>query len=146
MTYFVAVTDSPAGESLDIERSVLAGMRVELVDTSTHAGLVAALRDADAVLCMHAPIDAPVIAGMRRCKIIARFGSGLDNIDRLAAEAAGIQVAGIHDYCVGEVADHTMALILCWNRRILEYDRFVESGRWAEREQTTGNWACGPLI
>jgi D-3-phosphoglycerate dehydrogenase len=145
MTYFVAVTDSPAGDALDIERSILRGMRVERVVDSSRDALIGVLSDADAVLCMHVNIDEPLIRNLRRCKIIARFGSGLDNIDRDAATAAGIPVVGIQDYCVGEVADHTLALLLSWNRRIVEYHRFVESGRWSERPQTTGNWGCGPL-
>jgi D-3-phosphoglycerate dehydrogenase len=145
MSPFVAVTDSPAGESLDIERSVLAGMRVERVTARDRENLAAALRQADAVLCMHARIDAHVIGSMTRCRIIARFGSGLDNIDLEAARAAAIPVVGIPDYCVSEVADHTLALLLSWNRKILDYHGFVQSGRWGERAQSTGNWACGPL-
>jgi D-3-phosphoglycerate dehydrogenase len=145
MSQYVAVTDSPAGEALDIERSVLADMRVERVTARSRVDFAAALREADGVLCMHARIDAHVIGAMLHCRIIARFGSGLDNIDLEAARAAGIPVAGIPDYCVTEVADHTLALLLSWNRKILDYHQFVQSGQWGEGGQSTGNWACGPL-
>jgi D-3-phosphoglycerate dehydrogenase len=101
--------------------------------------------DADALLCMHTHIDRTVLQALRRCKVIVRFGTGLDNIDLRAAAEAGIPVVGIHDYCTVDVADHTMALLLCWNRKVLEYHRFVEMQRWNERTQTTGNWGCGPI-
>jgi D-3-phosphoglycerate dehydrogenase / 2-oxoglutarate reductase len=145
MTYFVAVTDSPAGDDLSIERGVLAGLRVERVLGHGPEELAAGLQRADAVLCMHAPMTATVIAMLHRCRVIARFGTGLDNIDRQAAVAAGIPVVGVPDYCTEEVANHTLALLLTWNRKILQYDRFVRELRWNERPQTTGNWGSGPL-
>lgn len=144
-TYFVAVTDSPAGEDLSIEKSVLANMRVEKVDWHDEASLIEAVHDADAIMCMHAPFNEAVIQSMQRCKVITRFGTGLDNIDRKAAEAAGIPVVGLHDYCTEEVANHTLAMLLAWNRKILEYHQFVDQKRWNEQEQTTGIWGCGPI-
>lgn len=145
MECLIAVTDSPAGDDLSIERAVLAGMRVEKVRWRDQAGLIEALREADAVLCMHAPISRAVIEQLRRCRVIVRYGTGLDNIDRSAAAAAGIAVAGIHDYCTEEVANHVLALLLAWNRKILAYHRFVERNIWNQRENTTGNWGCGPV-
>lgn len=145
MNYFVAVTDSPAGDDLSIERSVLANMRVEKVKWQDQDSLIAAVCDADAVMCMHAHFNKEVIRSLQRCKVITRFGTGLDNIDCKAAEAVGIPVVGIQDYCTQEVANHTMALILAWNRKIVDYHQFVLQKRWNERKQTTGNWGCGPL-
>ena len=65
-TYFVAVTDSPAGEDLSIEKSVLADMRVEKVDWHDEASLIEAVHDADAIMCMHAPFNEAVIQSMQR--------------------------------------------------------------------------------
>lgn len=141
----VAVTDSPAGADLSVERAVLAGLRVEAVPVSSGPALIAALQDAEAILCMHTRLAAPVIAALRRCRVIVRFGTGLDNIDQVAAAQAGIAVVGVHDYCTEEVANHTLALLLAWNRKILAYHNFVAAGRWNERPQTTGNWGCGPV-
>jgi len=143
MGLFVAVTDSLATDDLSIERAVLADMRIALVDVGDPAGL-AALGDADAVMCTHVRLDEETIGALRRCRIIARFGTGLDNIDRAAAERAGITVEGVADYCTPEVADHTMALLLCWNRRILDYHRFVADGRWNERPAANGEWGYDP--
>jgi len=146
MTYFVAVTDSPAAYDLSIERSVLESMRVEQVSAADQADLIVAVRDVDAIMCMHAHLDEMVIRSLRCCKVIARFGTGLDNIDCGAAAKANIAVVGVHDYCTEDVADHTMALLLCWNRKILDYHRFVAEQRWNERPQTTGNWGCGSIF
>jgi D-3-phosphoglycerate dehydrogenase len=145
MAYFVAVTDSPSGDDLTIERSVLAGMRVERISWNDRATLVDAVREADGILCMHAPFDGDVIRSLPRCKIIARFGTGLDNIDRAVARSANIQVAGVTDYCTEEVANHTMALLLAWNRKIQHCQEFVLEKRWTERSVTTGNWGCAPI-
>ncbi len=145
MAYFVAVTDSPAGDDLTIERSVLAGMRVEKISWKDRESLVEAVREADAILCMHAPFDEQVIGSLSRCRVIARFGTGLDNINRRAAESANIHVAGVADYCTEEVANHTMALLLAWNRKILHCHAFVLEKRWNERSLTTGNWGCAPI-
>ena len=143
--YFVAVTDSPAGADVSIERSVLTDMRVEKVDWQDGASLSNAVHNADAIMCMHAHFNENVIRSLQRCKVITRFGTGLDNIDLKAAQEAGIPVAGVNDYCTQEVANHTFALLLAWNRKIPDYHQFVSQKRWNEREQTTGNWGCGPL-
>ena len=145
MTYFAAITDSPVGDDCSVERSVLAGIRVEKVSWRDEDSLIEALSDVDAVMCMHAPMSSTVIRGLRRCKIIATYGVGVDNIDVEEAEARGIAVAGVADYCSEEVANHTLALILAWNRKILDYHRFVIKRGWNERQSTTGNWGCGQL-
>lgn len=145
MAYFVAVTDSPSGDDLTIERSVLAGMRVEKISWKDRHSLAHAVREADAILCMHAPLDEHVIRSLSRCKVIARFGTGLDNINLQAAQSANILVAGVPDYCTEEVANHTLALLLAWNRKIIHAHGFVLEKRWNERKLTTGNWGCEPI-
>lgn len=143
--FFVAVTDSPAGDDLSIERDVLAGMRVEKVISEPPETLVEVLRDCDALMCMHTAVNRRIIGALRCCKVIARFGTGLDNIDIQAAAAVNIPVIGVHDYCTEEVSDHVLALLLSWQRKILEFDAFVRRGTWNQRTHTTGNWGCGPL-
>jgi D-3-phosphoglycerate dehydrogenase len=140
MNCFVAMTDSPAGDNLSIERAVLPEARVERVVWRDAEDLSVALRDCDAVLCMHAPLVSSVIGNLRRCRIIVRYGTGLDNIDLHAAAGAGIPVKGVHNYCTEEVANHTFALLLAWNRRVVDYDRMVREKIWNQRPNTTGNW------
>jgi D-3-phosphoglycerate dehydrogenase len=132
------VTDDPI-----IERGVLDGAKVERVRWRDAAELGRVLAGCDAVLCMHAPINRAVIGEMRQCRAIVRYGTGLDNIDLDAAAAAGIAVRGVHDYCSEEVANHTLALLLGWNRRLVDYDRMVREKKWNERPSTTGNWGYG---
>ena len=69
MTYLVAVTDSPAGDDLSVEKEVLANMRVEKVAWPDQDSLIEAVRDADAIMCMHAPLNDQVIRCLSRCKI-----------------------------------------------------------------------------
>jgi D-3-phosphoglycerate dehydrogenase len=140
MAEYVVVTDSPAGEDLSIEREVLANMRVEKVSWSDSTELQGALADCDALLCMHAPLNCSVVRSLRHCRAIVRYGTGLDNIDLHAAAEARIPVAGVQNYCTEEVANHTAALLLAWNRRLLEYSDMVRSGMWNQKRNTTGNW------
>src|SRR5207249_7822305 len=87
--------------------------------------------DCDALLNTYAgPITADVMARMPKCRIIARYGIGVDTIDLDAATQAGIIVTNNPTYCIEEVAEHTMALLLACARKIPFYDRMVRSGRW----------------
>ena len=88
--------------------------------------------DCDALLNTYAgPITAEVMAKMPKCRIIARYGIGVDTIDLDAATAAGIIVTNNPTYCIEEVAEHTMALLLACARKVAFYDRLVRAGRWA---------------
>jgi D-3-phosphoglycerate dehydrogenase / 2-oxoglutarate reductase len=71
-----------------------------------------------------------VIARLERCRAIARYGVGVDTIDVGAATARGILVSNVPDYCVEEVALHTIALLLAAHRRVVRGDRLVRSGSW----------------
>jgi D-3-phosphoglycerate dehydrogenase len=88
--------------------------------------------DCDALLNTYAgPITADVMAKMPNCKIIARYGIGVDTIDLDAATEAGIIVTNNPTYCIEEVAEHTMAMLLTAARKIAFYDRLVRNGEWA---------------
>lgn len=120
-------------EALDVERRIL-GDAVELVPMQTKKPeeFIAAAADCDALLNTYAgPITADVMAKMPRCKIIARYGIGVDTIDLDAATAAGIIVTNNPTYCIEEVAEHAMALLLAAARKIAFYDRQVRAGHWA---------------
>lgn len=92
--------------------------------------VVAAAADADAILNCYAPIPAEVIRALDRCRIIARYGIGLDTIDIPEATARGILVSNVPDYCIDEVSDHALALILSLVRRVAILDRSVRAGGW----------------
>ncbi|HYC46304.1 MAG TPA: C-terminal binding protein [Burkholderiales bacterium] len=119
-------------ESLDVEKSTLSGV-AELVALQTKKPdeFIEHAADCDALLNTYAgPITAEVMARMPKCKIIARYGIGVDTIDLDAATAAGIIVTNNPSYCIEEVAEHTMALVLACARKVVFYDRLVRAGRW----------------
>ena len=119
-------------ESLDVERRIL-GELAELhpMQTRKPEEFIAAAADCDALLNTYAgPITAEVMAKMPKCRIIARYGIGVDTIDLEAATAAGIIVTNNPTYCIEEVAEHAMALILACARKTVFYDRMVRDGRW----------------
>jgi len=119
-------------DSLEVERQIL-GDLAELVPMKTKAPaeFLGAAADCDALLNTYAgPITAEVMAKMPKCRIIARYGIGVDTIDLDAATKAGIIVTNNPTYCIEEVAEQTMALLLCAARKIAFYDRMVRSGRW----------------
>src|SRR6266567_2010693 len=119
-------------ESLDVERNTLDGL-AELVPLQTKKPeeFLTQAQDCDALLNTYAgPITADVMARMPQCRIIARYGIGVDTIDLDAATQAGIIVTNNPTYCIEEVAEHTMALVLACARKVAVYDRLVRGGRW----------------
>jgi D-3-phosphoglycerate dehydrogenase / 2-oxoglutarate reductase len=127
----VAVTDHPFRD-LDIERSILEpeGYSVAEHQCASADEVAEACADAVGVLNTYAPMPAEVIGRLERCRGIARYGVGIDTIDLDAAMARGILVSNVPDYCVEEVALHTLALLLAAHRRVVQGDRLVRSGSW----------------
>jgi D-3-phosphoglycerate dehydrogenase len=94
------------------------------------ADILAVARDADAVLVTYAKLPGELLRQLTRCKAIGRFGLGVDNIDLPAAKELGIAVNYVPDYCLREVSDHAMALLLALARKITLSNKLVQSGRW----------------
>ncbi len=120
-------------ESVDMERKILGdGVNLVPLQTKKPEDFAAEAADCVALLNTYAgPITAEVMAKMPHCKIIARYGIGVDTIDLEAATKAGIIVTNNPTYCIDEVAEHTMALLLSAARKITFYDRQVRAGKWA---------------
>jgi len=127
----IAVADSPFPD-LDPARQVLSELGASLVmaDEPTLEGILKVASQADALLVTYGKITAEVIAGLEKCKVIGRFGLGVDNIDVEAATNAGIAVVYVPDYCVDEVSDHAMALLLDLARKVSFSNSLVQAGRW----------------
>jgi len=127
----IAVTDSPF-PSLDPAKAALARVDPELrMAKSTSAeDILAVARDADAILVTYARLAGDLLRQLTRCKAIGRFGLGVDNIDIPAAAALGITVTYVPDYCMHEVSDHAMALLLALARKIPLSNKLVQAGRW----------------
>src|ERR1035441_2300367 len=116
----IVVTDY-AFPDLSIEQAVLAGCDLTGGQCKTESDLLDLCKDADAVITQFARVNANVIAGMARAKAIVRYGIGVDNVDLEAARARGIPVCNIPDYCIDEVADHTLAFILALTRQVVPH-------------------------
>jgi len=126
----VVVTDQ-VFPSIDTETQLLAaiGARVEVAD-GTPEGVARIGGDADALLNTYLPITDQLLAQLSTCKIVARYGIGVDNVDLAAAAHRGIVVTNVPDYSVEEVAVHTLGLMLALTRRLPEASRLVASGGW----------------
>ena len=131
MSRFKVVVTDQVFPSVDIERSLLAEIDAELkVADGTPPGVLALAADADGLLNTYLPIDAELVSKLRRCKIVARYGIGIDNIDVEAASRAGITVTNVPDYSVQEVAAHALAMMLSLARRLPLADALVRDGKW----------------
>jgi D-3-phosphoglycerate dehydrogenase len=127
----VGVSDS-VFPNLDPAREVLSrvGAELRLAQEPTAEAILRVARDADALLATYAKITADMIPEMKRCRIISRFGIGVDNVDIAAATKAGIVVTKVPDYCIDEVSDHTLALLLALVRKIPFSNSRTHAGRW----------------
>lgn len=130
MKPIVVITDTVSPD-LSIELSMLEGRaEVKHAQGKTSEELKEMLRDADAVLNCYTPLSEEMVAGMQRCKIIARSGIGVDTIPVDVAAQKGIMVTNVPDYCIDEVADHTLALILALRRGIDQGATQTRRGQW----------------
>jgi D-3-phosphoglycerate dehydrogenase len=130
-THQVLLTDY-AWPDLDIERNVLAEYDAELV-VAPDRGLPTLIKlaaDADAIMTNWSDVPAELIDAAANCRIIARLGIGLDNIDVRHATRRGMPVTNVPDYCLIEVAEHTMALLLALARKIGVFHENARSGRY----------------
>ena len=128
----VAITDYTFPD-LSLEEAVLRPAGVEIVslkDKRPAEELSALVRDADAVIVQFAAVTAEIIQAMAKARGIVRYGIGYDNVDGAAARARGIPLCNIPDYCVDEVADHTLAFILALTRQVVPNALLVREGNW----------------
>ena len=126
----IAVTDS-AFPSLDAAIAALKRVNPEIrmSKSASPEDILTVARDADAILVTYAKLSGELLRQLKCCKVIGRFGLGVDNIDIPAATQLGITVTYVPDYCLREVSDHAMALLLALARKIPFY-ALVQSGRW----------------
>ncbi len=127
----VLVTDHTF-DPLDIEQRILepVGAVLDARQCKTAEQLLPLVADADAVLTQFSPVNAQVIAAMKKVRVIVRYGIGVDNVDLEAAKERGIPVCNVPDYCIDEVADHTLAFILGVTRQVVPNCLGVRSGQW----------------
>src|SRR5262245_21334570 len=128
----VLIADYDFGD-VDIERAIVekAGFELVAAQCKSEDEVIDKGRDADGILTQYAPVGARAIQSFKRCKVIARYGTGVDIVDVEAATKRGIQVTNApNDWCAAEVADHAVALWLTAARKIPQYDLATRRGEW----------------
>jgi D-3-phosphoglycerate dehydrogenase len=134
MGYLVIHTD-PLHSDFSAEREELSAVGAEFRTAACRSEeeVAAACRDADGLIVTYAKVGRKALAAMPRLRIIVRTGVGYDTLDVPAATERKVLVANVPDYCISEVADHTMALMLAWWRKISELDRQVREAGWGRQ-------------
>lgn len=126
------IADSDFGD-VDIEREIVeeAGFELLAAQCKNEDEVIERGRDVDGVLTQYARVGSRAIDAFTRCRVIARYGTGVDIVDVDAATRRGIQVTNApNDWCAEEVADHAVALWLAAARKICAYDQATRQGTW----------------
>ncbi|MBW2149306.1 MAG: C-terminal binding protein [Deltaproteobacteria bacterium] len=127
----VVITDCDHG-FIDPEREVMESIDAELIlrQLKTEEEVIAACKDTDGLINQYTLITGKVMENLPRCKVIARYGVGVDSIDIEAATERGIIVANVPDYGTTDVANHAAALLLTCYRKIMTANNAVKTGTW----------------
>ncbi len=127
----IAVTDS-VFPSLDPAKAALAKLNptFRMSESPNADDILSVAKDADAILVTYAKLTRQILTQLTRCKAIGRFGLGVDNIDLIAAKEKDIAINYVPDYCIREVSDHAIALLLALIRKIPFSNMLVQGGRW----------------
>ena len=128
----VVIADYDYGD-VDIERAIVekAGFELIAAQCKTEEEVIEVAHDAAAVVAQYATISARVIAALTKCRVIARYGTGVDIVDVEAATRHDVLVTNVpNEWCENEVADHAMALLLAVSRKVNVYDRATRGGTW----------------
>jgi len=129
--YQVVITDCDHG-SIEEEKEEFARIGAELVlaQVREEEEVIHACKEADGLLNQYAFLTRRVLEHLPKCKVVARYGVGVDSVDLKAATDLGIIVANVPDYCIDEVSDHAIALILSLMRKTAFFNAKVKSGQW----------------
>jgi D-3-phosphoglycerate dehydrogenase len=131
--YKVVITDfgSPENE-LEAAQLQASGLDIELVrlNAKTPDELLPHVADADGLIVQWTKIPRDLMPSLAKCRVISRYGIGVDMIDLAAAGEHGIMVCNTPDYCIDEVSTHTLSFLLMLNRQIASQHQHVSAGKW----------------
>lgn len=118
--------------NVDQEKDMLKklGYEVDTGQCKTEDEVIELSKGAEGVFVQWAPVTRKVIDNLKNCKIIVRYGIGVDNVNLEVAKKKGIAVCNVPDYALQEVADHTLSLALALGRQITEIDKLMRRGIW----------------
>lgn len=119
-------------EDIEVEKSLIeqAGHELLTYQIKDARELLPYVKDADAIIAQYADINAELIAALTQCKMIIRYGIGVNNIDIDAASKKGIYVCNVPDYCIDEVSDHACAMLLSLGRKLPILSKSFSEGDW----------------
>jgi len=131
----VVITECDHG-SIEEEKTEFGRIGAELIfaQIKGEEELIRVCKDADGLLIQYAFFTREVLQQLPKCKVIARYGVGVDSIDLRAATDLGIIVANVPDYCVDEVADQALSMILALIRKTVFFDQRAKSNEWDFRQ------------
>lgn len=135
---FKVINASPVGES-EYAKEVLGKVGAEYIEQwcQTEDQVIELAHDADGLIVVStpitglAPIPRKVIEGLTKCRVIAAISTGYDTIDVDAATEHGICVCNVPDYCLDEMTDNVMALLLACARKIVIINSGIKKGEAA---------------
>lgn len=132
MAKFRVVVTDLGYPTYEHEKNVLEpiGAKLELATCQTEDDVIKACKGADGILNRAAPMPARVVTTLQGCRVIARYGVGVDNVDVAAATAMGIPVCNVPGYCDDEVSTQAVALLLALARKLVSHDKAVRNGAW----------------
>ena len=119
-----------AWPNIDIEKDYFKSKSIDLDVSSGKEDLIDKIKDADGLLFCFQDIDETVLRSAKNLKAAQRYGIGVDNINIKVATELGIVVSNIPDYCIDEVSDHALSMILAINRMIVPDSKMVKLGKW----------------
>jgi len=137
MSYKILITDY-VWSTIEPERKVLSSINAEIIvaPNTDENTLCTLAKDVDAILTCFAQVTEKVIRSTKKCAVIGRYGVGVDNISVETATELGIAVTYVPDYCMEEVSDHVIGLMLCWNRKIAFFDSDTKQNAWGNSPLT----------
>ncbi len=130
-------------ERAELER---AGARWHAIEGQDPDEIIAAAADCDALLVVSSYVPGKVVERLTRCRVLSRLGAGTDRIDLAMATRQGIVVANVPDFCVNEMAEHVLALLLAWGRRLFTMEQAMRRGDWSARHHPGVHRVAGQTL
>ncbi|MDA0233076.1 MAG: NAD(P)-dependent oxidoreductase, partial [Chloroflexi bacterium] len=119
--------------SLDPERKVLedAGFELVVAPDASEDTLASLATDVDAIMFCFAQVTENVLRSAEKCVVASRYGIGVDNVNIPVCTELGIVVTNVPDYCIDEVTEHTLGMVIALNRRLVPHNAAVRAGGWS---------------
>jgi len=153
--YRIVITDCDHGSIEEEEEEFhRIGASLTLAQVREEEDIIQTCNEADGLIIQYALLTRRVIEHLKHCKVISRYGVGVDSVDLKAATDFGIIVANVPDYCIDEVSNHTIAMLLSLVRKTAFFDKKVKEGQWDFRlgipihrlqGKTLGLIGCGKI-